>query len=41
MLGIDVGADATVALSLGDDVHGQGGLTGRFRTVDLNDPASR
>ena len=38
VLGVDVGTDATVALCLGHDVHGEGGLAGRLRTVDLGDP---
>ena len=37
VLGVDVGADATVALGLGDDVHGEGRLAGGLRTVDLGD----
>ena len=41
VLGIDIGRDAAHALGLGDDVQGEGGLTGRFRTVDLGDPAAR
>ena len=40
VLGVDVGADATVALGLGDHVHRERGLPGRLRPVDLHDPAS-
>ena len=36
VLGVDVGADAAVALGLGDDVHRQGGLAGGLRTEDLD-----
>ena len=39
VLGVDVGADAAVALGLGHDVHGEGGLARRLRAVDLDDPA--
>ena len=39
VLGVDVGADAAVALGLGDDVGGEGGLAGALRAVDLADPA--
>ena len=38
VLGVDVGADAAVALGLGHDVHGEGGLARRLRPVDLDDP---
>jgi hypothetical protein len=31
VLGVDVGADAAVALGLGDDVGGEGGLAGALR----------
>src|SRR5437763_4124604 len=41
VLGVDVGADATVALRLGDGMHGQCRLAGRLRAEDLDDPASR
>ena len=41
VLGVDVGADATVALRLGDDVGGQRRLARRLRAVDLDDPAPR
>ena len=37
VLGVDVGADAAVALRLGDRVHGQRGLPRRLGTVDLHD----
>ena len=40
VLGVDVGADATVALRLGHHMHGQGRLTGGFRAEDLHDSAS-
>ena len=40
VLGVDVGADAAVALGLGHDVHGEGGLAGGLRAVDLGDPAA-
>ena len=40
MLGVDVGAHAAVALGLGDHVHGEGGLPGRLRAVDLDDPTA-
>ena len=39
VLGVDVGADAAVALGLGHDVHGEGGLARRLRAEDLDDPA--
>ncbi len=39
VLCIDVGADAAVALRLGHDVHGECGLPGRLRAIDLDDPA--
>ena len=41
VLGVDVGADAAVALRLGHDVHGQRGLTRRLRAEDLDDAATR
>ena len=41
VLGVDVGADAAVALGLGDDVHGQGGLARGLRTEDLDHTATR
>ena len=41
VLGVDVGAHTAVALGLGDDVHGEGGLARRFRAVDLDDPPPR
>ena len=40
MLGVDVGADAAVALGLGHDVHGEGGLAGGLGTEDLDDAAA-
>ena len=40
MLGIDVGADASVALRLGDDVRGERGLTRGLRAEDLGDTAT-
>ena len=40
VLGVDVGADAAVALGLGHDVHGEGGLARGLRAVDLDDPAT-
>jgi hypothetical protein len=40
VLGVDEGADAAVALRLGDDVHGQRGLARRLRAVDLDDAAA-
>ena len=39
VLGVDVGADAAVALGLGHHVHGEGGLARGLRAVDLDDPA--
>ena len=39
VLGVDVGADAAVALRLGHDVHGERGLAGRLGPVDLDDAA--
>ena len=39
VLGVDVGADAAVALGLGHHVHGQGRLARGLRTEDLDDPA--
>ena len=39
VLGVDVGADAAVALGLGDHVHGERRLAGRLRAEDLDDPA--
>ena len=41
VLGVDVGADAAVALRLGHDVHGQRRLARRLRTVDLHDATPR
>ena len=41
MFGIDIGADATVALRFGNNVHGQGGLTRRFWAVDLDNATAR
>ena len=41
VLGVDVRADAAVALRLGDDVHREGRLAGRLRPVDLDDAAAR
>jgi hypothetical protein len=40
VLGIDVGADAAVALRLGHHVHGQGRLTRGLRSEDLHDAAA-
>ena len=40
MLGIDKGGLAALFLSGGDDVQSNGGLTGRFGTVDLDDSAA-
>ena len=40
VLGVDVGAHATVALGLGHDVHGERRLTRRLRAVDLGDAAT-
>ena len=40
VLGVDIGADATIALCLGHDVHGESGLTRRLGTVDLDDTAT-
>ena len=39
VLGVDVGARSTVALRLGDHVHGERRLTRRLRAEDLDDPA--
>src|SRR5450759_3562992 len=41
VLGVDEGADAALFLGLGDDMQGQGGLAGRFRPINLDDPAAR
>ncbi|CAB4941530.1 unannotated protein [freshwater metagenome] len=41
MFGIDIGADATVALSFGNNVHGEGGLTRRLWAVDLDNATTR
>ncbi len=40
MLGIDEGGDAARALHVRDRVEGQRRLTGRLRTVDLDDAAT-
>ncbi len=40
VLGVDVGANAAVALCFGDHVHGQGGLTRGLRAEDLHDSAT-
>ena len=39
MLGVDKGHLAAPLLSLGHHMEGQGGLTGGFRSIDLNDTA--
>src|SRR5207237_1170980 len=39
--GVDVRADAAVALGLGDDMGGQRRLARRLRAEDLDDPAPR
>ena len=39
MLSVDVGAYAAIALSLGHDVHGQGGFAGGLGAEDLGDAA--
>ncbi len=36
---VDKGGGAADFLGLGDDLQGQGGFAGRFRTIDLGDPA--
>ena len=41
VLGVDEGRHATVLLRLGDAVHREGGLTGRFGAVDFNHAAAR
>ena len=41
MLGIDEGRYAAFLLALGDGMDGQGGLTARLGTVDLDDAAAR
>jgi hypothetical protein len=41
MLGVDEGADATPALSLGDHVVDEGRLAGGLRAEDLDDAAAR
>ena len=41
VLGVDVGAHATVALRLGDDVRRERRLARRLRPEDLDDPAPR
>ena len=38
VLGVDEGRHPALALGLGDDVQGQGGLPGGFRAVDLDHP---
>ena len=40
VLGVDVGADAAVALRLGDHVHRERRLARRLRAEDLDDPAA-
>ena len=40
VLGVDVGADTTVALRFGDHVHGERGLPRRLGTEHLDDPAA-
>ncbi len=40
VLGVDVGADAAVALRFGHDVHGEGGLARGLGAEDLDDPAA-
>ena len=40
VLGIDYGADTALLLGFGDDVDGEGCLTGRLGTVDLGDTAT-
>jgi hypothetical protein len=40
VLGVDVGADAAVALGLGDDVHREGGLARRLGSEDLDHAAA-
>jgi hypothetical protein len=41
VLGVDEGAGAGLALHLGDDLQGEGGLARRFRAVDLDHAAAR
>ena len=41
MLGVDERGDSAVALRIGDCVQCHGGLTRGFRTVDLDDSATR
>ncbi len=41
MFGVDEGASGAGLLSLSNDGKRHRGLTGRFRTVDLNDPTFR
>jgi hypothetical protein len=38
MLGIHKGGNPALLLGLGDDLEGQGGLTGRLRAIDLHYP---
>ena len=40
VLGVDVRADAAVALGLGDHVHGERRLARRLRAEDLDHPAA-
>ena len=40
MLYVDEGDVTAVLLTFGDAVQGEGGLTGAFRSVDLDDPAA-
>src|SRR5437667_29849 len=41
MLGIDEGGPPAALLRLGDDVQGEGRLSGRLRPVDLDHPTPR
>ena len=41
VLGIDDSGNAALFLNLGHGVDSEGGLTGRLRTVDLDDTSSR
>ncbi len=41
MFGIDEGGRAALALTLSDDLQGQGRFAGRFRPIDLDDTATR
>ena len=41
MFGVDEGTGAALALGRGDDLQGQGGLTGGLRTIDFDYATTR